>query len=188
MRLFWLVNIALILCCSNPPPKNDMKAEKWIEDLEMIAHPEGGYYKETYKSSGTIPQASLPGYPGDRAYSTGIYFLLNKNDFSAFHILRQDEMWHFYDGTTLHVHVIHPDGEYELIKLGNRFDNGEVLQAVVPGGSYFGSEVADKSSYALVGCTVSPGFDFEDFEMPDAAKLTNLFPDHSEVIQRITRN
>jgi len=97
-------------------------------------------------------------------------------------------MWHFYAGTTLLVHMIDESGADTTIKLGSKIDEGEVFQAVVPGGSYFGSEVADKSSYALVGCTVSPGFDYQDFEMPSAEDLRKLFPQHEDLIQRLTRH
>ncbi len=166
-----------------------MKAEYWIEKLEMQKHPEGGYYKETYRSEGSIPAMGLPAsYAGSRSFATGIYFLLDNDNFSALHRLKQDEMWHFYAGTSLAVHVIDSTGQYKMIRLGTNLDEGEVFQAVVPGGSYFGSEVIDKDSYALVGCTVSPGFDFRDFEMPSADALKELFPQHSELIQRLTRH
>ncbi len=163
-------------------------AAYWKDHLQMISHPEGGCFKETYRADGIIAHEALPpGYSGARSYSTGIYFLLEAKEFSALHKLKQDEMWHFYDGTTLHIHSIDPDGEYSLTKLGRNASEGEELQAVIRGGHYFGSEVADRTSYALVGCTVAPGFDFADFEMPGRESLIEKFPSHKKLIERLTR-
>ena len=158
-----------------------------IEKFHLEAHPEGGYFKETYRSTGTIAMDSLPDkYNGERNYSTCIYFLLTSDTFSAFHKIKQDEMWHFYDGSPIMIHMIYPDGEYASIKLGLNLANGEVPQAVVPGGTYFGSEMISKSDFALVGCTVAPGFDFADFEMPPRSVLLEKFPEHKKVIEKIT--
>ena len=107
--------------------------------------------------------------------------------FSAFHRLRSDEIWHFYAGSGLIVHVIDPAAEYSCIRLGSDAENGEVLQAVVRAGCWFGSELADRSSFALVGCTVSPGFDFEDFELGKRLELVRCYPQHRRVIERLTR-
>ena len=165
-----------------------MNLKYWIEKLQLEPHPEGGYFKETYRSEGTIAKSVLPEeFSGARNYSTGIFFLLDGDNFSAFHRLHQDEMWHFYDGGTLLIHAIDPQGRYQVIKLGRSIEKGETLQAVIPGGYYFASEVADKSEYALVGCTVSPGFDFNDFEMPDRKSLASQFPGHTPIIHRLTR-
>ena len=190
--LNWLPNsvctVVLLAACS-VPSEEKMTAQDWVEKLEMKEHPEGGFYKETYRSEGGISREALPSkFGGDRSFSTGIYFLLDGENFSALHRLKQDEMWHFYAGTTLLVHMIDDSGRHSTIKLGSNIDEGEVFQAVVPGGSYFGSEVADKSSYALVGCTVSPGFDFQDFEMPAEKELLALFPQHADIIGRLTRH
>jgi len=169
---------------------NTMKnASYYQQKLDLQPHPEGGFYKQTYVAKGTIPNKALPNeYNGDRYYSTGIFFLLSGKEFSAFHKLHQDEMWHFYDGTALKIHTIDPNGNHKPIKLGRDLESGEVPQAVVPGGHYFGSELADKSSFALVGCTVSPGFDFDDFEMPNQAELNSLFPHHKAIIAHLTRH
>ncbi|MEM9325039.1 MAG: cupin domain-containing protein [Bacteroidota bacterium] len=166
-----------------------MTAQDWVQKLDMKPHPEGGFYKETYRSVGSIPVEGLPAtYGSERSYATGIYFLLDGENFSALHRLKQDEMWHFYAGSRLLVHLIDSTGNYNQIQLGPDVDAGEVFQAVVPGGSYFGSEVQDKSSFALVGCTVSPGFDFRDFEMPSAEELLAQYPEHESVIRRMTRH
>ena len=162
-------------------------AQDYITKLELTPHPEGGYYKQTYNAAGIIQHEALPpGYSGARSYSTGIYFLLEGKQFSALHKIKQDEMWHFYDGSPIMIHMIYPDGEYASIKLGLNLANGEVPQAVVPGGTYFGSEMISKSDFALVGCTVAPGFDFADFEMPPRSVLLEKFPEHKKVIEKIT--
>lgn len=163
-------------------------AEYWIKKLDMQAHPEGGYFKETYRAAEQISKNGLPErFSGTRNFSTAIYFLLEKENFSAFHRIEQDEMWHFYEGGALNVHVISPEGEYSLIKVGNDPEKGEQFQAVVKAGSWFASEVQDKSSFALVGCTVAPGFDFEDFELAEKNTLAQQFPQHRELISRLCR-
>lgn len=161
----------------------------WVQRLNLEPHPEGGYFRQTYKSDLAIPRESLPdGFHGPRAVSTAIYFLLEGQNFSAFHRLQSDEMWHFYAGSPLMVHVINPAGEYSWILLGVDPEAGEVFQSVVPGGCWFASHVADWKSWALVGCTVAPGFDFADFEMGKRKELEGMYPRHREIIQRLTRD
>ena len=160
-----------------------------IDALALQPHPEGGYYKETYRSKGSISKLALDGaYTGDRDYATGIYFLITQGNFSAFHRIIQDEMWHFYKGDPMSLHIIHPDGSYELIAIGNDLESGQVPQYVVPGGSWFASEVANDGRYSLMGCTVAPGFDFEDFEMPSREELTQRFPQHANLITKLTHD
>jgi predicted cupin superfamily sugar epimerase len=168
---------------------NEMKtAEYWIQKLGLEAHPEGGYYRQTYKSDLVLAKGSLPAeFTGARAASTAIYFLLRGEEFSAFHRLRSDEVWHFYVGSTLVVHVIDEGGRYSEILLGSDPECGEVLQAVVKAGSWFGSRVGDGSGFALVGCTVAPGFEFEDFEMGKREELVREYPEHRAVIEGLTR-
>jgi predicted cupin superfamily sugar epimerase len=159
-----------------------------VARFQLLPHPEGGYYKETYRSADKIASAALPErFRGDRHFSTAIYFLLEQGNFSAFHRIQSDECWHFYDGDSLHVHVIHPHGAYELLKLGNKLAEGECFQAVVPAGSWFASETAPGGKYSFVGCTVSPGFDFADFELAKAGELTGLYPAMHELITRLCR-
>ncbi len=227
-------------------------AKYWIEKLRLERHPEGGYFRQTYKSAlrivpepprsqppeenagrvgqtqtrveqpsrvgeSKIPtlaaktaarvghparrvgQSGLSGFSGPRAASTAIYFLLGGEDFSAFHRLRSDEMWHFYAGSALVVHVIDAAGEYSSVLLGNDPERGEVFQAVVKAGCWFASEVARDShvsqkrrdmghpTYALVGCTVAPGFEFEDFELAKREELVRQFPKHRKLIEKLTR-
>src|SRR6202167_2459195 len=119
-------------------------AKYWIEKLSLEPHPEGGYYRETYRADLGLTRDGLPPeFNGPRAVSTAIYFLLERENFSAFHRLRSDEVWHFYAGDPLIVHVIEPEGKYSSILLGRDPDAGQALQAVVPAGCWFASHVAD---------------------------------------------
>jgi uncharacterized protein len=170
------------------PPSSFPTAAQWVSRLNLQPHPEGGYYAETYRSPETVATAHLPArYGGDRSFATGIYFLIPGGAFSALHRIQSDEMWHFYAGSRLTVYVIHPEGRLEEIHLGPDFAAGETFQAVVPAGCWFGSKVPDAQGYALVGCTVAPGFDFADFELADRSALTRQFPHHAAVIQALTR-
>lgn len=163
-------------------------AKDWIEKLQLAPHPEGGFFRQTYKSEIMIKREALPGgFSGARAASTAIYFLLEGQNFSAFHRLQSDELWHVYAGAPLWVHEIDPAGNYSRIVLGSNPDAGEVLQAVVPAGNWFASHVAGWSSFALVGCTVAPGFDFQDFEMGNRRDLVARYPQHHDLIARLTR-
>ncbi len=166
-----------------------MKINDIIEKFDLNRHPEGGYFKETYRSSGSIANENLSTYfTGDRNYSTGIYFLLTSDSFSAFHKINQDEMWHFYLGTTLKLHMISPKGEYSYVLIGNKIIDNEVPQFVVPAQYWFAAEVLEKNSYAFTGCTVAPGFDFKDFVLPKRKELVDLFPQHEEIITRLTHS
>lgn len=162
--------------------------DELVDLLDLKPHPEGGFYKETYRAE----QRIFPdGFSGERNTSTGIYFLLRACDFSAFHKIQSDEMWHFYAGSPLEVIIMDSTGCRSLY-LGNDLKKGQVFQGVVPAGSYFASRLIDfnendQETYSLVGCTVSPGFDFADFEMPDRSTLTSLFPEHRAVIKELTR-
>jgi uncharacterized protein len=163
-------------------------AAYWIEKLRLEPHPEGGSYRQTYKANLILAKEGLPQeFAGARAASTGIYFLLEGKNFSAFHRLRSDEMWHFYLGETGVVHVIEKDGRYSEVLLGNDPEKGEVLQAVVKAGSWFGSRVRDGVGFVLVGCTVAPGFEFDDFEMGKRGELVQAYPQHRKTIERLTR-
>jgi predicted cupin superfamily sugar epimerase len=163
-------------------------AKDWIEALNLEPHPEGGYFRQTYRSKITIPREALPAeFKGPRVVSTGIYFLLEEKNFSAFHRLRSDEMWHFYAGSPVVVHAIDQDGSYSQMLLGSDPEAGQMFQAVVRAGCWFASHVADWNSFALVGCTVAPGFDFADFEMANRAELVREYPQHRDLIERLTR-
>lgn len=162
--------------------------EGLIEKLKLVPHPEGGYYARTYQSEGNISQECLSGgFNGNRPFSTAIYFLLEKGKFSAFHRIKSDECWHFYTGETLLIHIINPAGELVTVKLGNKIEKGEIFQYVVPAGYWFASEPAFHTSFSFVGCTVAPGFDFEDFELAHAADLVKQYPQHKLLIERLCR-
>jgi predicted cupin superfamily sugar epimerase len=168
--------------------KLDTNARYWIEKLQLEPHPEGGYFRQTYRSEVVIAREALPAaFTGARTASTAIYFLLEAKNFSAFHRLRSDEVWHFYAGEPLMVHVIDPEGKYSSIRLGRDLDAGEVPQAIVPAGCWFASHVANWRSFAVVGCTVAPGFDFEDFEMGKRQELVARYPQHRVLIEGLTR-
>lgn len=164
------------------------KIKQIIAALDLTPHPEGGYFKETYRSEGTIdPKDSGLNMEGQRNFSTCIYFLLTQGNFSAFHRIQQDEIWHFYDGAPIDLHIISKEGAYRRIKIGRNFTNGEVPQYVVKAGDWFASEVAPGGLYSLAGCTVAPGFDFRDFELAGTDQLTSEYPNHAEIISRLTR-
>ena len=148
------------------------RIKKLVDTLKLLPHPEGGFYKETYRSDAVIPSSVLGSdFIGDRNYCTAIYFLLTSDNFSAFHRIKQDEIWHFYEGSPLYVHVINDKGLYTRHTVGLDIENGSLPQLVVPAGAWFASSVKDKDSYSLVGCTVSPGFDFNDFELADRSNF-----------------
>jgi uncharacterized protein len=146
----------------------------WIEHLGLGPHPEGGYYRVTYKSELMI---------ANRSASTAIYFLLHGSDFSAFHRIASDELWHFYAGSALVVYVIDPDGSYSELHLGH----DGVFQGVVRAGCWFASRLKGDASFALVGCTVAPGFDFADFELAARSELVRAYPQHQHLIEELTR-
>lgn len=162
-------------------------AEELIERLGLLRHPEGGWYRETYRSGEIIQGSALPErFGGTRACSTAIYFLLQAGDISALHRIKSDEMWHFYAGEPLTVHVVTPQGEHRALQVGPDLAAGEAFQVVVPAGCWFGAEVSWAGDFSLVGCTVAPGFDFADFEMADREHLLRQFPAHGELIRRLT--
>jgi len=164
-------------------------AAEWVEHLELQPHPEGGYFKEVYRSAETIPMAGLPDrFAGPRNYATSIYFLLESHQFSTLHRIQSDEAWHFYAGSAITVHEIHSSGAARQLVIGPDVDNGESFQGVVPAGVWFGAQVLAPNSFALVGCTVAPGFDFVDFEMATQSNLLKEFPEHSELIKQLTRS
>lgn len=158
-----------------------------VQRLELVRHPEGGWFRETYRSSETLPTQALPGrFSGCRACSTAIYFLLESGDISALHRIKSDEVWHFYAGSALQIHCLFPDGSYLELRLGANPAAGEQFQVVVPAGCWFGAELVEEG-FALVGCTVAPGFDFSDFEMAERGSLCDQYPQYAELIIKMTR-
>ena len=165
-----------------------MNFQELISFYELIPHPEGGFYKRTYAADQVISKDCLGDeFNGERLISTAIYYLFTPSTFSAFHRIKSDELWHFYKGTSLHIHVIHASGVYEILKLGDNILQGESFQHVVKAGSWFASVPSNPDGYSFVGCTVSPGFDFSDFELADKEMLSNDFPQHEMLIKYFTR-
>ena len=165
-----------------------LTTQQLIKQYNLQPHPEGGWYKETYKSKETISATALPERFGStRAFSTAIYFLLEEENFSAFHRIKSDECWHFYDGDPLDVYVLKSDGSLDIIHLGQDINNDQLFQYVVPANCWFASKPAAGSKFCFVGCTVAPGFDFADFEMADSASLIKDFPQHQDVIETLCR-
>jgi len=163
-------------------------ANQLIQRYDLKGHPEGGWYKQTYKSSEQTAAAALPGrFNGDRAFSTAIYFLLETGNFSAFHRIKSDECWHFYAGDPLLIYIIEQTGDLKVISLGNNFEEGQAFQYVVRANCWFASRPAPGSEYCFVGCTVSPGFEFEDLELADAIELSVVYPQHKSCIEELCR-
>ncbi|MBE9222913.1 cupin domain-containing protein [Cyanobacterium stanieri LEGE 03274] len=164
-----------------------MKAEYWIKKLNLQKHPEGGYYRETYRSDDTISNNGLSNRATQpRNCSTAIYYLLSGKEFSAFHRLKSDEIFHFYSGAPLQVHILTQSGAYKSILLGDTEAENPTFQLIINQGDWFASEVSQANSYSLIGCTVSPGFDFTDFELATSEKLINQYPHHQQLIKRLT--
>lgn len=164
-----------------------LSADFWIQHLHLTRHIEGGSFSEVYRSLLVFPPDSLPGKTGgNRNACTHIYFLLEKNQFSAFHRIRFDELWHFYGGDPLTVYEIDKAGVLHKHLLGNDPTKGQSLFCSVTAGSWFGSKTDKGGEYSLVGCTVAPGFDFEDFELAKREQLINEFPAHKEIITLLT--
>ncbi len=155
------------------------EAQRLISSLALADHPEGGWYRETFRSQQrvTTERGTM------RAASTAIYFLLTQGTFSAFHRLVSDETWHFYRGDPLTIEIIAPSGTHERRVIGV----GDVLQTTVPANAYFASHVDAPDGYALVGCDVAPGFEFADFHLITRAMLTAAYPQFAPLIARYTR-
>ncbi|GIX42513.1 MAG: hypothetical protein KatS3mg129_2246 [Leptospiraceae bacterium] len=167
----------------------DKEVHDIINTLQLQRHPEGGYYKEIYRSIETIPVEILENRKNskkkNRNICTSIYYLLIKEDVSVFHRIKSDEIWHFYKGSPVLLHLLDEETKsYKKIQLGEYCN----YQCVVPKNIWFAAEVVDKNSFALVGCTVSPGFEFEDFEIASYNKLIHLFPEYESLIHKFTKN
>ena len=157
-------------------------ASFWIDTLKLERHPEGGYYRETYRAPGEVPLER-----GRRSFSTAIYYLLTSDDVSRLHRLQSDELIHYYLGSTFTLHLLDESHGHRRISLGREPDEGQVLQAVLPAGVWFGATIERPGGFALVGCTVAPGFDFADFDQASREEMLALFPQHREIVERLTR-
>ena len=163
----------------------NLKAKQYIKKLKLKKHQEGGYFREIYRSGEIITAEHLPArFKSSRNFSTSIYFLLEGKQFSSFHLLQSDELWHFYDGCDVIIYVINNKGKLSIEKIG-RGKNCK-FQITIEKNNWFAAELADKKSFALIGCTVSPGFEFEDFVMGNRAELIKQFPKYQRVIEKFT--
>lgn len=147
-------------------------AQHWIDELALARHPEGGWFRRVHESQLMV---------GGRSAMSAIHYLLEADDFSALHRLKQDEQWHFYHGAPITIHVIDPEGRYSCATLGS----GGPFQFCVEAGHLFGATVEE--GYALVGCTVAPAFDYADLSIPPRADLLRDYPQHAGLIGRLTR-
>ena len=157
-------------------------AQQLIQTLQLLPHPEGGYYKETYRS----PQMITDKNGNPRNVSTAIYYLLEDEDVSHFHRIQSDELWFFHAGVGFEIVAI-INGEAVTFHLGNAIAQGEMPQVIIPANTWFASRVKGRKGYALASCTVAPGFDFADFEMAERSTLLNTYPDLQEVIHTFTK-
>ncbi len=149
---------------------------------------EGGYFRETYRSGGRIPASALPdAYRGDRAYGTAIYYLVTPESFSTVHRVRGDEIFHFYLGDPVEMLRLYPDGSGEEFILGSDIAAGQFVQCLVPGGVWQGMRLVEGGEFALLGTTMSPGFEFEDFELGDRMFLTTKYPEFRGRIERFLK-
>lgn len=160
-----------------------MTAEHWIARLDLTPHPEGGWYRETYRSPERVEAGALPPrFGGARALSTAIYYLLRAGERSALHRIKSDEVWHHYAGDAVLLWLLQAPGAAREVRLGGQ---GEP-QVVIPAGAWYGARVADGGAYALMGGTVAPGFDFADFELADRATLLAGWPTQRALIEELT--
>ena len=153
-----------------------------ITTLGLTPHPEGGFFRETFRASAAVDSP----FGARRAASTAIYFLLRAGDFSAFHAVRSDEVWHHYLGASLELHTIDSSGQHDRVELGPELLHGERPQWVVPAGTLQAARIIGEG-FGLYGCTVAPGFDFADFSMPPREQLVARFPALADVIESFTR-
>jgi predicted cupin superfamily sugar epimerase len=171
--------------------QDGLDAAALIARLRLQPHPEGGYFRETYRAAELVAAVGLPArFGGARACSTAIYYLLEAGQRSRLHRIKSDEVWHFYAGDPLVVVELGADGALTETRLGLDLAGGAVPQHVVPAGTWFGAHPAavpgGGSRFSLVGCTVAPGFDFADFELARREALLAAFPQHREQVLRLT--
>jgi len=165
-----------------------MDAEAIIEQFGLKPHPEGGFYSETYRCDETIPSHLLSRrYRGDRNLGSAILYLLTTDTFSAMHRLITDEIFHFYYGDPVDILVLFPEGNGETVTLGTDLAGGHSPQVVVSGGCWQGLSLASGGRFALMGTTMAPAFDFDDFELGDRYGLMREYPDFAPLIERLTR-
>ncbi len=164
------------------------QVEQLIQALQLRPHPEGGFFRETYRSTEQLHSNALSDrYVGPRAVSTCIYYMLTRISFSVMHRVASDEIYHFYTGQALEMLLLYPSGKSEVVIIGSDVSAGQVPQFVIPNGVWQGSRVAGAGEFALVGATVAPGFDFADFEEGSYEQLAGQFPERADLLRALTR-
>lgn len=165
------------------------EVKRWVDTLELLPHPEGGFYRETYRSPLSLPRDAIgQRFGGARDASTAIYFLITAGSFSALHRIPSDEVWHFHAGGALEIVTLAENGARHDLVLGLDVEHGARPQHVVQAGTWFGARLRHpRDGYALVSCTVAPGFDFADFELAERETLLARFPEHAEIVRALTR-
>lgn len=161
---------------------HQQNASYWINHLNLQPHPEGGYYKEVFRS---LQQVSRAGSDTLKQACTSIYYLLEGEDYSGFHRIKSDEIWYFHKGMPLNIHVINADGKHEVWELSDLAAGN--LSLVVPAGLWFAAEIPSKEGYALVSCAVAPGFEFSEFEMADGEEMQKRYPQYGELLVKFCR-
>lgn len=167
-----------------------LSAAQWIEQLALQPHPEGGFFRETYRSVHMVPSQALPDrYAGARSLATTIFYLLRGEEVSRLHRLRTDENWYYHAGNPLKLHQFNSDGSYRHTCLGLDPGAGAEPQRVMPAGCWFGAEVAtcSEGGYTLVSCSLAPGFEFADFELGDPEELLAAWPEYAALIRKLSR-
>ncbi|RYU87954.1 cupin domain-containing protein [Mucilaginibacter terrigena] len=157
-------------------------AQYWIDHLQLQPHPEGGYYKEVFRSPNQVTRA---GATAGKQACTSIYYLLEGRDFSGFHRLASDELWYFHKGEPLHIHVLGADDNLTTIELSDTLTGN--LQAIIPPNTWFAAEIPSDTGFALMSCAVAPGFDFAEFEMAKKFDLLARYPQHANLLDRLCR-
>lgn len=162
-------------------------AAHYIQQLGLVAHPEGGFYKEVYRSREALAQAALPArYGGNRAMATSIYFMLTAEAPSRFHRIKSDEIWYFHAGGPIRLHQLDAQGRHHESLIGLDLAQGQVLQCCIEAGNWFAAECVAPAEFSLVSCMVAPGFDFNDFELATTESLVADYPAHAALIQKFT--
>lgn len=165
------------------------EANNLIQSLQLIPHPEGGYFAPVFKSKDTVQSTDPARYKGEiRSAGTSIYYLLQEDDFSAWHRLDSDEIWHHYKGSPVKIYSIDHFGNLETHLLGDpEKHEGASFQIVIPAGAWFAAKNVKENSFCLIGCTLSPGFEYKDFHLGNRDELVAKFPQHKNMIEKFTR-
>jgi len=175
-----------------PGPGTSTEQQRLISAFGLLPHPEGGFFRETYRAAAQVVRRTEDGQASEAAAplsaSTAIYFMLGQGAVSSWHRIRSDELWHFYAGDPIDIHVLGDDGRPRRHRLGNPLVDGDAsFQVLVPAGLWFAAECSAAAGWGLAGCTVAPGFEFSEFALADTAALLHDYPGHRALIERFAR-